>query len=87
MSSPTHMSNFLKIAVDMKASGQQCVLKLWLAVSKGMLIVKYLCSTKHLFVSVEFNGGHKTAYIDEVKFGHPQFWGYYQIKNCGVCLS
>ena len=32
-----------------------------------------------LFVSVKFNGDHKTAYTDEVKFGHPHFWDYYRI--------
>ena len=30
-------------------------------VNKAMLPVKYLCSTKPLFVSVKFNGVHKTA--------------------------
>ena len=51
-----------------------------------MLAVKYFCSTKSL-VLVEFNGDHKTAYKDEVKSGHPQFLGYYWIRNSGVCLS
>ena len=22
---------------------------------------------------------------DEIKSGHPQFWGYYQVYNCGIC--
>ena len=26
------------------------------------------------FVSVKFHGDHNTAYNDEVKSGHPQFW-------------
>ena len=34
--------------------------KQWFGVSKGMLPVKYFCSTKHPFVSVKFNGDHKT---------------------------
>ena len=45
------------------------------------------CSTKPLFISVQFNGDHETAYKDEVKSDHPQFYGYYRINNCGVCLT
>ena len=31
------------------------------------------------FVSVKFNGVHKTVYKDELKSGHPQIVGYYRI--------
>ena len=41
--------HFLKIVVELKASGPPHVLELWLGVSKGMLPVKYFCSTKPLF--------------------------------------
>ena len=51
--------------VEVKASAALHVLELWLGVSKGMLPVKYFCSTKFLLVSVEFHGDHKTAYKDE----------------------
>ena len=54
-------------------------------VSKGMLPVKFFCSTKPPCV-IEFNGDHKTVLKDEVKSGHHQFWGYYRISNSGVCL-
>ena len=40
--------HFLKIVVEVNASGQSHVLKLWLGVSKGMLLVKYFSSTKAL---------------------------------------
>ena len=43
---PTH---FLKIVVEVKASGPPHVLKLWLGVNMGMLSVGYICSTKPLF--------------------------------------
>ena len=49
------------------------VLKMWLAVSNGMLCVKNFCSCKAFFVSVEFNGDHKTTDIDEVKSVHSLF--------------
>ena len=71
--------HFLNTVVEEKASGQQLVLKLWLGVSKGMLSVEYFGSTEPLFVSVEFNGDHKTAHKDEVKSGHPQVRGFYRI--------
>ena len=64
--------HFLKTVVDVKASGQPHIIKLWLGISKVILPVKYFCSTKPLFVTIEFNGDHKTAYNDEVKSGHPQ---------------
>ena len=38
-------------------------------------------------MSVEFNGDHKTALKDDVKSGHHQFLGYYQLYYSGVCLS
>ena len=37
------------------------VLELWLRLSKGMFPVKYVCSTKPLFVSVNLSGDHMTA--------------------------
>ena len=58
---------------------QDLQLYLWLVVSKGMLPVKYFCSLMPLFVSVEFIGGHKTAYKDDVKSDHPHFWVYYRL--------
>ena len=36
--------HFLKIVVEVKASGQPHVMKVWLGVSKGMLHVEYFCS-------------------------------------------
>ena len=35
-----------KIVAEVKALGLPYVLKLWLVVSKGMLLVRYFCSTK-----------------------------------------
>ena len=49
--------HYLKIAVEMKASGPPHVLKMWLVVSKGILSVEYFHSNK-AFVSVEFHGDH-----------------------------
>ena len=45
----------------MKASGPPHVLKLRLVVSKGMLPVKYFCTNRAFFMSVEFHGDHKTV--------------------------
>ena len=53
--------HFLKIVVDVKALRPPHVPKLWLAVSKGMLLVKYFCLTKPLFVPAKINGDHKAA--------------------------
>ena len=50
--------NFLKIVVEVKASGPPYALKLWLGVSKGMLPVKYFCKQSPHFVSVKFHGDH-----------------------------
>ena len=41
---------FLQIVVEVKASGHPIVLKLWLAVSKGMAPVKYFRSNKSFCV-------------------------------------
>ena len=46
--------HFLNIMVEVKASGPQHVLKLWLGVGKGMLPAKYSCFNKSYFVSVLF---------------------------------
>ena len=46
--------HFSQIVVEMIASGPPHVLKLCLAVSKGMLPVKYLRSNKAFFVSENF---------------------------------
>ena len=51
--------HILIIVVGVKTSGSPHVLKLWLGVSKGMLLVKYFCLTKPLFVRVKFIGDHK----------------------------
>ena len=53
--------HFLRIAVEVKASGPLHVLKLWLGVSKCMLPVNYFCSNKVAFVSVLFHEDHKTV--------------------------
>ena len=42
-------TTFLKIVVEVKASGPPIVLKLWLGVGKGMLPVKYFRSNKASF--------------------------------------
>ena len=57
-SGPTHV---LTIVIDVKGSGLPHVLELWLGVSKGMLPVKYFCSNKASFLSVEFFQDHKTV--------------------------
>ena len=71
--------HFLKIMLEVKASGRPNCLKLWLVVGKCMLPVEYFCTTKPPFVFIKFNGDHMTTYNDEVKSGHPQFWRYYWI--------
>ena len=73
------LQHFIKIVVEVKASGPPHVIKLWLGETKGMLPVKCYCSAKPLFVTFEFHVDHKTAYKDEAKSGHPQFHGYYRI--------
>ena len=54
--------------------------------------IKSVCGGKHghvpyeilllqqslFLVSVKCNGDHRT-YKDDVKSGHPQFWGYYRM--------
>ena len=47
--------HFVNIVAEVKALG----LRLW--VIKGMIPVKYFCSTKPSFVPVKFHGDHKTA--------------------------
>ena len=42
--------HFLKIVVEVKASGQPCVLKLWLGVSSNILPDKYFCCNKDSFL-------------------------------------
>ena len=64
---------FLEILVEVNVSGPPHVLRLLLGVDKGILPVKYFCSTMPLFVLVEFNGEHMTAYEDEVKWP-PSVW-------------
>ena len=44
--------HYLKIVVEVKASGPPHVLRMWLAVSKGMLPVEYIHSSKASFLSV-----------------------------------
>ena len=53
--------HFLKIVVEVKASGPPHVIKLWLGVSMEMLPVSTFAPTKPLFVSVKFHRDHKTA--------------------------
>ena len=53
--------HFLIIVIEVNASGPPHVLELWLWVGKGMLPVKYLCSNKASFMSVEFHGDHRTV--------------------------
>ena len=53
--------HFLRIDVEVKASGPPHVLRLQLWVCKGMLPVEYFRSTKPLFVPVDCNGDHNTA--------------------------
>ena len=53
-------TTFHRIVVEVYASSPPHLLKLWLGVSKGMLLVKYVCSTKPLFVSFKFHGDRRT---------------------------
>ena len=69
--------HFLEIVVDVKSSFPPRI-KCATGVIKGMLPVRYVWSTKPLFVSVQFKGECKTAYKDEVKSGCPEFWGYHR---------
>ena len=72
-----------KIVVD----GTTTCLKTVVGVRKGMIPVRYLCSMKPLFVSVEFTGDHKTVCIDDVKYGHPQFFYITGLKIvASVCM-
>ena len=52
-------------------------LKTVVGVNKGMLPVKYFCYDKVSFLCL--SNFFEICYIDGVKSGHPQFWGYYQI--------
>ena len=45
----TFLSHFMKLVVEVKASGPLHVIKLWSGVSKGMLPVKYFFSNKTSF--------------------------------------
>ena len=72
-------TTFLKNCGRGESLGKTTCPKTPVGVDNGMLPVKYFCSNKAFFVSVKFNEDHKTAYIDEAKSGHPQFWGYYRI--------
>ena len=67
--------HFLKIVVEVKASGPPHVLKLWLGVIKGMLPVGYLCFMKFSFLCQStlmeiIRLSHSCG-----KSGHPQFCG------------
>ena len=44
--------HFLEVMVKVMISGLTHALKMWLGVGKGMLPVKYFCSSRLLFVSV-----------------------------------
>ena len=46
--------HFLKIVVEVGASGAPHVLGVWLGISKDMLPVKYFCSTKSLLCQSNF---------------------------------
>ena len=55
---------------------------------QGHAPCKTLLLYEAFFVSIEFNGTHKTAYKHEVKSDQAQFWRYYRIKRVvSVCLS
>ena len=45
--------HFIKIMVEVKASGPPHLLKLWLGISKGMLSANSFTPTNHLFTSIE----------------------------------
>ena len=53
--------HFIKIVVELNTLGLPHVLKQLLGESKGILPVKYFCSNKAFFVSVEFHGDHMTV--------------------------
>ena len=54
-------STFLKIVVEVKASGSPHVLIMWFGVSKGMLPVKHFASINPLLASFELHGDNKTV--------------------------
>ena len=72
-------TTFLKYCGRGESLGTTTCLKAVVRVSRDMLSVRYFCSMKPLFVPVEFNGCHKTAYNDELTSDHHLFWGYYRI--------
>ena len=50
LSKDNFSTTFLKSLVEVKALGPSHVLKLWLGVIKGMLLVKYIRSNKDCFL-------------------------------------
>ena len=53
-------ATFLENRVEVKAFVPPRVLKLWLVLSQGMLLLNTFTPTKPLFVSVDFFEDHKT---------------------------
>ena len=61
LSSQASFSTSILIIVEVKASWTPHISRLWLGVDNGMLPVKYFCSNKAFFASVELHGAHKTV--------------------------
>ena len=61
LSRASFSSTFLKNCGRCESLGPPHVLKLWFGVSNNMFPVRHFCSSKPLFVTVKFNGDHKTT--------------------------
>ena len=48
--------------------------------------VKCLRSKKAFFCVTHFLWRSQDCYKHELKFFHPNFWGYFWVYNCGVCM-
>ena len=69
----------------MNATGPPHVLEMWFGVSKGMLPMKYFCSNKASFVSIEYHRDHKTVKVQE-NLSTLSFWTIAEFRTV-VCLS
>ena len=79
---------FLKIMVEVKASGPPHVLGLWLGVSKRMLPVGYFCSNKSSFCAVCLSEvswrGKSVGHQDTVRFNS---FGSHSANACLLPMS
>ena len=80
--------HFLKIVVEVKASGPPHVLKLWLVISKGMLPITYFHSNKASFCIIQISWSSYDCQKVEVNLATHSLGDITGFKTvASVCLS